>query len=168
MVPTKDQGESTHHKTGLFDSSEQALMLKEVFQLFDTDGKGQLGEKELASAIFAMGFSTQQHHKMAKTLLSQFSENGNLSLAQFTELIRGQVAGRDPEEQIKSTFTSLCGDNPNVTTINFERLKLKVRKLQIRLSDEELREMLSDADRNGDGELDLDEYILILKNSTWI
>jgi hypothetical protein len=39
----------------------QLAMIKEVFELFDTDGQHQLDEEELALAIFTLGFS-QHHH----------------------------------------------------------------------------------------------------------
>ena len=69
-------------------SLEQTAMIKEVFDLFDTDGEGMLEESELAPAIFAMGFSTHNHHQMAKALINQ-SKGGSISLFQFTELMRG-------------------------------------------------------------------------------
>jgi Ca2+-binding EF-hand superfamily protein len=36
-------------------------LIKEIFNLFDTDGQQQLDEEELASAIFALGFSQHDH-----------------------------------------------------------------------------------------------------------
>jgi hypothetical protein len=39
----------------------QLDMIEEVFNLFDTDGQQQLDEEELASAIFALGFSQNGH-----------------------------------------------------------------------------------------------------------
>jgi hypothetical protein len=39
----------------------QLMLIREVFELFDTDGEQQLDEEELASAIFAMGFSQHGH-----------------------------------------------------------------------------------------------------------
>jgi hypothetical protein len=41
--------------------SEQMELIEEIFNLFDTDGQKQLDEEELASAIFAMGFSQHGH-----------------------------------------------------------------------------------------------------------
>ena len=164
----KDSSEPVHGTPGFFHSSGQASLVRELFELFDTEGKGRLGEKELASAIYAMGFNTHHHHEIAKILLSQFSEDGHLLMKHFTELIHWKITGRNPEEQIIATFDSLCGDNPNFKTINFERLKSKVGKLKIRLSDSELRDMIRDVDRNDDGQLDLEEYMLILNQSTWI
>jgi Ca2+-binding EF-hand superfamily protein len=149
-------------------SEEQAAMIQEVFKLFDTDGRGKLSEVGLASAIFSMGFSTHSHHQMAKSLLSQFSEDGTLSLQQFTELMRGQIAGQDPVEEIRSTFVWLCGDYPRVKTICFDRLKSRVRKLHIKLPDEDIQDMINGADRDEDGLVDLPEYMHILKNSTWV
>ena len=39
----------------------QLTLIREVFELFDTDGEQQLDEAELASAIFAMGFCQHGH-----------------------------------------------------------------------------------------------------------
>jgi hypothetical protein len=36
-------------------------LIKEIFNLFDTDGEQQLDEEELAAAVFAMGFSQHNH-----------------------------------------------------------------------------------------------------------
>ena len=42
----------------------QLELIEEVFNLFDTDGQQQLDEEELASAIFALGFSQNGHMKV--------------------------------------------------------------------------------------------------------
>jgi Ca2+-binding EF-hand superfamily protein len=39
----------------------QLAMIKEVFELFDTDGEQQLDEEELALAIYTLGFSQTNH-----------------------------------------------------------------------------------------------------------
>ncbi len=44
---------------------EQKDVIEEVFKLFDTDGQHQLDEGELASAIYALGFSQNDHVKVA-------------------------------------------------------------------------------------------------------
>ena len=147
-------------------SVEQKAMIQDVFHLFDTAGQGQLDEKELAGAIFAMGFSTNNHHKMAKNLISKY--NGSLSLEQFTELMAGQLAGQDPEEKIKNTFAALCGSYPKVKTINLKLLKTKVKELHIKLTEMELESMIKDIDSSGTGEVGWEEYLQILNQSTWV
>ena len=148
-------------------SLEQTKMMRDVFNLFDTDGMGSLEEGELATAIFAMGFSTSNHREMAKSLISQY--NGSLNLEQFTELMGGQLAGSDPEEEIRNAFFSICGDYPKVQVVTFPVLKAKVKELKIVLSEAELHNMILDASSNKQkAEVGLEEYIQILKNSTWI
>ena len=151
-------------------SQQQTDMIREVFELFDTDGEGKLQEDELASALFAMGISTRNHHKMARDLVTQIDEDGdrNISLEEFTALMRGKLAGRDPEEEIRATFEAFCDYDPSVSSISLERLQAKSRKLQIRLTEEEMRHMIADADRNSGGDVDEEEYVHILKNSTWM
>jgi hypothetical protein len=39
----------------------QLETIKEVFELFDTDGQHQLDEEELACAIYTLGFSQKGH-----------------------------------------------------------------------------------------------------------
>ncbi len=153
-----------------FSTSGQEALVRELFEIFDTEGKGRLGKAELASAIYAMGFNTRRHHDIASAVLGDPSQDGaGLSLEQFTELIRGKLAGRDPDERIMATFAWLCGDvGGKRKWVNYSTLKQRVRKLKIRLSDEELMDMVREADRDGDGNVDAREYLLMLKNSTWI
>jgi centrin-1 len=150
-------------------SQEQVDMIHEVFSLFDTDGEGQLQEDELAAAIFAMGFSTRNHHKLARDFVSQIDRDGDraVSLEEFTELMKGQLAGRDPEEEIRATFHAFCDHKPSVRSIDLERLRAKARQMEVRLTDEEIRDMIADADRDGGGDVDEEEYVHILKDSTW-
>jgi Ca2+-binding EF-hand superfamily protein len=39
----------------------QKKLVKDVFELFDTDGQNELDDEELASAIYALGFSQEGH-----------------------------------------------------------------------------------------------------------
>ena len=146
-------------------SIEQEEMIKKAFQLFDSDGGGQMEEQELAGALFAMGFSTIHHHKMAKKLIGKY--NGSLSIDSFTELMAGQLAGQNPEQKIRATFNKLCGSNPKVQTVNLQQLKAKVKELKIKLSDQEMISMISDVARSNKGEVDVEEFVHVLKKSTW-
>jgi hypothetical protein len=47
-------------------------------------------------------------------------------------------------------------------------LRAAVTRLKMKISDAELQSMIDDADRSGQGEVGLEEYVHILKNSTWV
>ena len=59
--------------------TEQMELIEEIFNLFDTDGQQQLDEEELASAIFALGFSQHGHVQVIEYILlcSLFQEFRN-------------------------------------------------------------------------------------------
>ncbi len=42
----------------------QLRIVEDVFELFDTDGQHELDEEELASALYALGFSQEGHFEV--------------------------------------------------------------------------------------------------------
>ncbi len=46
----------------------QLRIVKEVFELFDTDGQNELDEVELASALYALGFSQEHYLEVTLTM----------------------------------------------------------------------------------------------------
>ncbi len=45
----------------------QLKLVKEVFELFDTDGQNELDEDELALAVYALGFSQEDYSEVPFT-----------------------------------------------------------------------------------------------------
>ena len=184
VLTTSDMPSKRSKASGMELSPEQQKMIRDLFELFDTDGEQRLDEGELAAAIFAMGFSSQNHHQMASKFIDKLAIDGNrtIDLDQFTELMKSELTGRDPEEEIRATFArfatlvpesrslvpSLAAEGSEGGGINLEQLKCMSRTLGLLLTEDELENMIKDADRNGGGDVDEDEYVQILKNSTWI
>ena len=169
QTPNAEKEDVLSKKQSAFDMSpEQNNMIREVFNLFDTDGEGQLDEVELASAIFTMGFSSQNTEEMAAKFMDRMDTDGNrrISIHEFTQLLQGQLAGRDPEEEIRATFAAFF-DSGLKESIDLSLLKKMTMELGISLLDKELDDMIKDADRNGVGGVDEEEYVRILKHSTW-
>jgi Ca2+-binding EF-hand superfamily protein len=55
-----------------------------------------------------------------------------------------------------------CGER-----ITFDNLRLACQRFDVKLSDEELKTMIEETDRDYSGDVDWDEYVNILKNSCW-
>ena len=120
-----------------------------------------------------MGFANQDQHKhLAKKLMTKIDSDGvpdgKVSLAEFKKLMWGQVVSRDPEKEIRATFSWLCNYDPTVSKVGIDRLREKTHALQLGLTDEELHDMIRDADRDDDKSVDQEEYICILKHAVWI
>ncbi len=56
-------------------------------------------------------------------------------------------------------------DDDNTGKISLKNLKRVARELGETMSDEELQEMIDEADRDGDGEIGEDDFIRIMKKT---
>ena len=72
-------------------------------------------------------------------------------------------AERDPREEILKAFKLF--DDDNTGRISLKNLKRVARELGETMTEEELAEMIEEADRDGDGEISEEEFIRIMKKT---
>ena len=152
--------------------------MKEIFDLFDTDGSGTIDRKELHLALVALGFQTHKFDDQ-KAIHATFSqskslksvmEDGELSLEEFTALMKGELAGRHPMEELKDVFAVLSrstGQAEHEGRISLDKLRQACRNFRLRLSDDEVSTMIQDVDRDGEGSIDEEEFMRIMRMSAW-
>ena len=86
--------------------------------------------------------------------------------------MKGELLVVDRLEEIKVVFAALCcmdgGCNPGKITIS--KLRRAAQEFQIKLSDSELCLMIShlDADEDGSGTIDEDEFLGLMSFSSWV
>lgn len=156
-------------------------MIEDVFNLFDTSTEGQddaeaeghhksgLDQSEFAAAIKALGFTSRKHQKRARELMSKVdTDNDNLvSLEEFTNFMKGQLTGRDPDEEIGIIFSAFANDN-ETGRITKSRLAEVAEHFGIKLTEDELLSMFDDDVMKAEEGLQQEEFVQILKHSTWI
>ena len=76
---------------------------------------------------------------------------GVIEFADFMELMTTKISERDPREEILKAFRLF--DDDNTGKISLKNLKRVARELGETMADEELQEMIDEADRDGDGEI---------------
>jgi Ca2+-binding EF-hand superfamily protein len=101
------------HKIALSDG--QASQIKEIFDLFDTDGGGTIDRRELDFAMVALGFQKQKRVirevKLGRMgVLDTIVQDGKVTLKEFSALMTGELSGRDPVQTLGSMFVVLSGD----------------------------------------------------------
>ena len=75
----------------------------------------------------------------------------------------GKIAERDPREEILKAFRLF--DDDSTGKISLKNLKRVARELGQTMTEEELQQMIDEADRDGDGEINEEEFIRIMKKT---
>jgi centrin-1 len=144
-------------------SEEQKQEIKEAFDLFDTDGSGFIDGKELKVAMRALGFEPKKEEVQKMISDVDVDGSGRIQYEDFVKLMTIKIMNRDPQEEILKAFRLFASDNPS--GITFKDLKRVSRELGEKMSDEELQEMIDEADRNGDGVVDEQEFLRIMRKT---
>ena len=74
-----------------------------------------------------------------------------------------KMAEKDTKKEILKAFRLF--DDDETGKISFKNLKRVAKELGENLTDEELQEMIDEADRDGDGEVNEDEFLRIMKKT---
>merc|ERR1739840_34361 len=127
-------------------TDEQKQEIKEAFDLFDTDGSGEIDSKELKVAMRALGFEPKKEE--IQKMISDVDDDGS---------------GTIGYEEILKAFRLF--DDDETGKISFKNLKRVAKELGERMTDEELQEMIDEADRDGDGEVNEEEFLRIMKKT---
>ncbi|TDG46105.1 hypothetical protein AWZ03_007447 [Drosophila navojoa] len=138
--------------------------IKEAFDVFDKDGIGYIEVKELKVAIRALGFEPKKEE--IKRMIAEIDKDGSGRIAfnDFLHLMTMKMAEKDIKEEILKAFRLF--DDDETGKISFKNLKRVARELGETLSDEELREMIDEADLDNDGEVNQEEFLRIMKKTS--
>lgn len=75
-----------------------------------------------------------------------------------------KISNRDPTEEILKAFRLF--DDDNTGKISLKNLRRVAKDLGENISDDELMAMIHEFDRDGDGEIDEEDFISILRSTS--
>ena len=90
-------------------------------------------------------------------------ENGTVEFDEFCDLMAGRISNRDTREEIMKIFRLFADEGSDFIT--FRNLKRVVMDLEENLNDDDMMEMIEEADRNGDGKLSQKEVLRAVRKS---
>merc|ERR1719218_455052 len=82
--------------------------------------------------------------------------SGQIEFPEFLEMMTGKMGEKDTKEEILKVFKLF--DDDATGKISFKNLKRVAKELGENMTEEELQDMIDQADRDGDGEINPDEF----------
>merc|ERR1711977_560225 len=141
-------------------SEEQLDEIREAFSLFDGDQSGAIDIRELKAAMRALGFEVKNEELKKMVTDIDNDGNGTIEFSEFLMMMTAKMGEKDTREDIEKVFKLFDDDN---TKTSFRNLARVAEELGENIDDEELQDIINQADRDGDGEINIDEFYRIMK-----
>jgi len=179
-IPQANLLKPTHSRT------TPQLDARKAFAYFDKNRDGKLSIKEFKSVMHDLGYKAVDK-RFIKQMFAEANRNGNgrtLSYDQFVEFLESKLPLQTRTQELPTTDHSSLSQESNSLSLSKMQLDVEtlfncydldkngfiepkeLRKVMKRLTGEKLskqdiEEMISVADRNGDGLLDKSEFALL-------
>merc|ERR1711971_62500 len=142
-------------------TEEQVADFKEVFSLIDKNADGAITIKELGSAMRSMGQSPtdEELQEMIKEVDS--NGNGTIEFSEFLSKMAGKMAFSPiSEKEIYDAFRVFDKDGNGF--ISPAELRYVMSKMGQVITDDEVDQMIQEADLDGDGQVNYREFVKMM------
>merc|ERR1711884_981429 len=135
---------------------EQLELFRDTFVIFDKDGDGTIDSKELSTVLKSMGYNPTKEE--IQDMVDEVDSDGSGSI-EFLEflLLMGRILKDVPTDaDLRDVFTVFDKDRSGFASSS--EIKTVMANLGVHFSDEEIQEMMIEADVNGDNQVDFNEF----------
>ncbi|GMI69960.1 calmodulin 8, calmodulin-like 8 [Hibiscus trionum] len=135
---------------------------KDALCLFDTYVDGCITVEELAMVIRSVdqNLTGEELHHMFTDVDADADANGAIEFAEFLNLMAKKMKETDAEEELKEAFKVF--DNDQNGYISANELRHVMINLGEKLTDEEVEQMIKEADLDGDGQVNYDDFVKMM------
>merc|ERR1711934_962638 len=141
-------------------TTQQKQEIREAFELFDTDGSGSIDANELKTAMRALGFAPKKEEITRMLSDLDVDGNGTVEYEEFEGLMAGKMANKNPKEELLKTFQIFSDGGDKITVANLCAI---AKELGESLGEDELSEWIEEADNDGDGAINEQEFLAVMK-----
>ena len=140
-------------------TEEQKKEIKDAFSTFEENG---IFPDELKSAMQTLGFDAN-NPEVQKILDKLATKKGPLKFDEFMDVMIEKNIDKNPEEEIKKAFKVLCEDGTDKITL--KSLTKICADLGEKINEDELQEMINEADKDQDEEVGEEDFIRIMQKT---
>ncbi|XP_044584586.1 neo-calmodulin isoform X2 [Cotesia typhae] len=141
-------------------TEDQVAEFKEAFMLFDKDEDGTITMAELGVVMRSLGQRPSETE--LRDMVNEVDQDGNgtIEFNEFLQMMSKKMKGADGEAELREAFRVF--DKNNDGLISSMELRHVMTNLGEKLSEEEVDDMIKEADLNGDGMVNYEEFVTIL------
>ena len=140
-------------------TKEQIDEFKDGFSLFDKDNDGSITAKELGMVMRSVGENPTDEE--LQEMINEVDANGNgtIEFPEFLTMMKAKDTDREKEIQEAFRFFDKDGNG----FISAAELGQVVASLGEKITEEEVDKMIQEADTDGDGQVNYEEFVRIMK-----
>ncbi|XP_053402127.1 neo-calmodulin-like [Mercenaria mercenaria] len=144
--------------------TEWPVKFREAFSLFDKDGDGTITADELGTVMRSLGQRPTEEELKKMMAEIDVDKNGTIDFQEFLTMMASQKIDSEEDADLKEAFRVF--DKHKHGAIGEDDLRSVMSDLGEKLTDEEIAEMIKEADVNGDGQISFDEFVQMMQNNT--
>ena len=142
-------------------SPEQLREFREAFAFFDKDGDGRITPEELSTVVRSLGQSPTPEELREMVRDADADGNGTIEFAEFLALMsRQREAANADDNELREAFGVFDRDHDG--HISKAELRHVMISLGEKLTDEEVEGMIAEADLDGDGLVNFEEFVRMM------
>nr|TKS03730.1 calmodulin 8 family protein [Populus alba] len=155
-------------------TEEQIVEFREAFCLFDKDGDGCITVEELATVIRSLDQNPTEEELLDMISEVDSDRNGTIEFAEFLNLMAKKMKATVLKyinefirrlmrrKSLRRRFKVFDKDQNGYISAN--ELRHVMINLGEKLTDEEVEQMIKEADLDGDGQVNYDEFVKMMMN----
>jgi calmodulin len=144
-------------------TEEKINEFKEAFEIFDKDKDGYITTKELGDIMKNLGQTPSEAELQDMINEVDIDGNGTIDFKEFLGLMARKMRDTDTEEELIEAFKVFDRDgNGLISNIELQHV---MTSLGENITMDEVDEMIKEADLDGDGYINYEEFVKMIMNN---
>jgi len=137
------------------------MELRESFAVFDGDDNGHVTSEEIGKVLHRVGQHVTKEETDELLKSHDVDKSGSLEFGEFLTLMSSKMREIDSEEELREAFSVFDRDENGL--VSKDELSKLLLSLGEGLTVPEIEAMMASADEDGDGELNFEEFKIMLQ-----
>jgi len=134
---------------------------KEIFEALDQDGDGKITTDDLKQALANAGFELTDDEAEFVISKADADGTGSVSWDEFLKVLENRPIKKRIEKALRRLFDEFDTDNSGFITADNVRQLINDAGFGDDVTDEEISELISRVDKEGDGKVSFEEFVAV-------